>query len=115
MKSLAWLGPALAFLAAGCGDSSGNGGDASLPPDLAVPPDQAMLGPDLAKLPAPTLTSVSPSRGSALGATKIVLTGDHFLSGAQVFVDERPAMGASIDPPTQITALTPAHARGAVS
>ena len=64
---------------------------------------------------APTLTSISPASGSSAGGTSVTLTGTN-LTGASVTFSGTPATSAVVDPTgTQITAITPAHATGAVS
>ncbi|HXI29826.1 MAG TPA: fibronectin type III domain-containing protein, partial [Vicinamibacterales bacterium] len=62
----------------------------------------------------PTLANVAPATGSAAGGTEITVTGDDFLLGATVSVGGTPATSARVVSPTTITAVTAAHAPGAV-
>jgi len=65
--------------------------------------------------PAPTVTSISPSSGTAAGGTPVTITGTGFLAGATVKLGGTTATGVSVVSSTSITATTPAHAAGAVS
>ena len=64
--------------------------------------------------PAPTVTSVSPSVGSAAGGATITITGTD-LAGATAVSVGGTAVNFSVISPTSITATTPAHTAGAVS
>ena len=69
-----------------------------------------------AYLAAPTLGSVSPVAGPTAGGTAVTLSGTGFRTGMQVSFGGVPATGVSVSPGgTQLTAVTPAHAAGAVS
>jgi hypothetical protein len=65
----------------------------------------------------PTITSMSPSCGPISGGTSVVITGNYFtgLSGATaVKFGDLNAADYTVDSATQITAVSPAHALGAV-
>jgi len=64
--------------------------------------------------PAPTLTRVSPASGGLAGGTTVTLSGADFAPGAAVRFDGLLADVTAVLPGA-ITALTPAHAAGAVS
>ncbi|MBX5480258.1 MAG: IPT/TIG domain-containing protein [Myxococcaceae bacterium] len=66
--------------------------------------------------PAPTVVTLSPSSGSDLGGEAVVITGTGFFPGATVLFDNVPvpASDVTVDGPTQITVVTPAHAFGTV-
>lgn len=55
---------------------------------------------------APAITAVSPSNGSALGGTRITLTGDNFLPGARVSIGGNPAFAVAVGSSTTLTATT---------
>jgi IPT/TIG domain len=63
----------------------------------------------------PTLTSVSPNSGLAVGGTAVTLTGTNFASGATVTFGGTAATNVTVSNSTTITATTPAHAAGAVT
>ncbi|MEU4317677.1 ice-binding family protein [Nocardia fluminea] len=65
-------------------------------------------------VPAPTLTSVNPSSGTAAGGTTVVLTGTNLTGVTAVSFGGTPATSFTVNSSTQITAVTPAHAAGAV-
>jgi phosphatidylserine/phosphatidylglycerophosphate/cardiolipin synthase-like enzyme len=60
---------------------------------------------------APSISNVSPSRGTASGGAQITITGTNFAAGAQVFVANRSATVVTATT-TSITALTPANTTG---
>jgi large repetitive protein len=64
--------------------------------------------------PAPTVVSVSPSSGTIAGGTAITISGTNFLAGATVKLGGVAASGVTVVGATSITAVTPAHAAGAV-
>ncbi len=66
-------------------------------------------------LPAPTLTSVSPSNGPSTGGTSVTLTGTDFVSGATVLFGSMAAASVTFNSDTSLTAVTPAEAVGTVS
>jgi hypothetical protein len=65
--------------------------------------------------PAPTVTSIAPSTGTANGGTSVTITGTGFLSGATVSLGGTAATSVNVVGATSITATTPAHAAGAVT
>ncbi len=64
--------------------------------------------------PAPTVTGIAPSSGTANGGTGVTITGTGFLSGATVTFGGTAATGVTVTSSTTITATTPAHAVGPV-
>jgi hypothetical protein len=65
--------------------------------------------------PAPTLTSISPTSGTASGGKTVTITGTGFLTGATVSLGGTAATGVTVVSSTSITATTAAHAAGAVN
>ncbi|MBF6223139.1 IPT/TIG domain-containing protein [Nocardia abscessus] len=59
-------------------------------------------------VPAPALTSVSPSSGSAAGGTTVTLTGTGLSTAGAVSFGSTPATSFTVDSDTQITAVSPA-------
>jgi hypothetical protein len=64
--------------------------------------------------PAPTVTSIAPSSGSADGGTSAVITGTNLTTATQVLFGTTPATSFVVNSPTQITAVAPAHAAKSV-
>jgi len=64
--------------------------------------------------PAPTLTTVSPAEGSALGGTQLTLGGTNFESGATVSVGGAAATQVIVLSPTAIQCLSPPGTPGVV-
>ncbi|MEI6274226.1 MAG: IPT/TIG domain-containing protein, partial [Phycisphaerae bacterium] len=62
---------------------------------------------------APTITTVSPTSGSAGGGTLITITGTNFIAGATVTVGGAAATSVVVVSATSITAQTPAGTTGA--
>ncbi len=62
----------------------------------------------------PTISSVNPPAGSIGGATSVVITGSGFLTASSVEFGGLNATSYTINSDTQITAITPEHAAGAV-
>lgn len=63
----------------------------------------------------PTVTSVTPSAGSTAGGTAVVLTGSNFDASCSSVTFGGAAAGSfTLVSPTEIDAVTPAHAAGAV-
>lgn len=62
--------------------------------------------------PAPNLTSISPTSGTASGGTTVTLTGTNFISGASVAFGGVAATGETVSSSTSMTAVAPAHAAG---
>ena len=67
---------------------------------------------------APTISDVEPNQGSELGGTSVVITGTGFSNGvtcpADVTFGGTPATSCVVNNDTQITAVAPPHAVGAV-
>lgn len=63
---------------------------------------------------APTFTSIAPASGSTEGGNMVIITGTGFTGTTGVTFDGIAATGVTVDSDTQITAITPAHAVGAV-
>jgi hypothetical protein len=66
-------------------------------------------------VPAPTVTSVTPNSGSAIGGTSITISGTGFLSGATVSLGGTAASNVNVVNSTSLTATTAAHATGTVN
>jgi hypothetical protein len=64
--------------------------------------------------PAPTISSVWPNSGPAVGGTVVTITGTAFQSGATVTFGQSPAAAFVFNSATQLQATTPAHAEGIV-
>ncbi len=65
--------------------------------------------------PAPTVSAITPTSGTANGGTAVTITGTGFLAGATVKLGGTSATGVTVVSSTSITATTAAHAAGAVS
>ncbi len=65
--------------------------------------------------PAPTVSSINPTSGTANGGTPVTITGTGFASGATVSLGGAAASGVTVVSSTTITATTAAHAAGAVN
>ncbi|MDQ1484414.1 MAG: hypothetical protein QOJ62_107 [Actinomycetota bacterium] len=65
-------------------------------------------------VPAPTITSFTPTSGPAIGGTSVVITGTAFTTTTAVAFGGTPATSYIVDSDTQITAFSPAGA-GAVT
>ena len=59
-------------------------------------------------VPAPVVTSLSPSTGPALGGTTVVITGSSLLGATAVSFGSSAASSYTVDSATQITATSPA-------
>ncbi|MDQ2701875.1 MAG: IPT/TIG domain-containing protein [Pseudomonadota bacterium] len=66
------------------------------------------------QVPAPTITGLSPASGPTAGGTSIVITGSHFTGATVVTLGGTAATSHTVDSDTQVTAVVPAHAAGAV-
>src|SRR4051812_30263546 len=69
-------------------------------PDLAIPD----AGADLAMHRAPTLSAVTPGRGSTVGGGALTLDGQNFAAGAMVSIAGAAATQVSVISETRITA-----------
>ena len=65
--------------------------------------------------PAPAVTGVSPNSGSTAGGASVTITGTNFVTGASVTFGGTAASSVNVTSGTSITAVTPAHAAGAVA
>jgi hypothetical protein len=68
----------------------------------------------LVGLPAPTVSSITPSSGPVAGNTQVSVTGTGFQVGATVSFDGTSGAGIVILSETEIECFTPPHAAGAV-
>jgi hypothetical protein len=64
--------------------------------------------------PPPSISGVSPSRGSSQGGAGVTIAGGNFQSGARVLFGGVPAASVVFSGATSMKAVTPAHAAGAV-
>ncbi|MCW2495775.1 IPT/TIG domain-containing protein [Jatrophihabitans sp.] len=62
---------------------------------------------------APDITGITPNVGTASGGTPVTITGDNLDTATAVLFAGTPATNWTIDSPTQITAVAPAHTSGA--
>ena len=64
---------------------------------------------------APVIFAVSPSTGPQAGGTAVIITGTNLTGATQVLFGGTPATGVTVNQAgNQITAITPAHAGGAI-
>ena len=63
---------------------------------------------------APTVTSLSPTSGTTLGGTTVTITGTNLTGATAVTIGGVAATSFTVVNATTITAVTPAHAAGAV-
>ncbi|MBC7428950.1 MAG: IPT/TIG domain-containing protein, partial [Bacteriovorax sp.] len=63
----------------------------------------------------PTVTSVAPISGFAIGGTIVTVSGTNFISGASVTLGGSSCTGATVVNSSTITCTAPAHATGVVS
>lgn len=56
---------------------------------------------------APRLASLGPDFGPVAGGAEVVLLGEHFQAGAQVYFGDRPAQSAAVAGPGRINAIAP--------
>lgn len=66
-------------------------------------------------MPAPTVSSISPSNGTYAGGTSVTITGTNFTGATGVTLGGSPATSLTVDSDTSITCTTPAHSAGVVS
>jgi len=64
---------------------------------------------------APTVTSIAPTSGFAIGGTAVTITGTGFLAGASVDFGGSACASITVVSPTSITCTTAAHAAGAIT
>jgi len=65
-------------------------------------------------VPAPTIISLLPTSGPAVGGTLVSIAGANFLAAATVSFGGEPATPVTVTSSAQIDAVTPAHAAGVV-
>lgn len=65
--------------------------------------------------PSPAITNFAPSSGPTTGGTTVTISGSNFVSGATVTFDTNAATNVNVVSDTSITAVSPAHAAGAVN
>jgi hypothetical protein len=94
----------------------GTGRAVSVAVAATVTPTIAGAAPNLQSRPPapPTVTDVTPSKGSTAGGTKVVITGTGFTDADAVTFGGTVATIIGIDSDTQITVTAPAHASGTV-
>ncbi len=63
-------------------------------------------------LPAPTLSSISPTSGPIAGGTVVTLTGTGFVNGATVYFGVAQATSVTFNSATSLTATSPAYSAG---
>ena len=66
-------------------------------------------------MPAPTVTSISPSIGGTVGGATVTLTGTNFTGTTGVTIGGAACTSVSVVNPTTITCVTPAGTRGEAS
>jgi hypothetical protein len=66
-------------------------------------------------VPAPTISTVSPTSGLTSGGTTLTISGTNFINVTGVTVGGTAATGVTATSATTLSAVTPAHAAGAVS
>ena len=60
----------------------------------------------------PTVTSISPTTGSAAGGTTVTITGTGLTGASAVSFGGTPATGVTVVSPTSVTAVSPSHTAG---
>ncbi|NVI85585.1 putative Ig domain-containing protein, partial [Janthinobacterium sp. BJB401] len=65
-------------------------------------------------IPAPTVTSISPTAGPTAGGGSVIITGTGFTGATAVTFGATPATGFTVNSATQITATAPAGSSGTV-
>jgi IPT/TIG domain len=68
----------------------------------------------MSTLPAPAVSSLSPTLGPDLGGTAVTVLGAHFQPGAHLTFDGVDASGVQVQSDTAIAVIAPAHAAGVV-
>ena len=66
-------------------------------------------------VPAPTISSLTPTSGSTTGGTKVTIKGSHLTGTSKVQFGTSTATGVKVTSPTKVTATAPAHAAGSVA
>ena len=65
--------------------------------------------------PAPTAVSIAPNSGPTAGGTSVTITGTRLPAGSNIESGRDGGHGLTLASSTSITAITPAHAAGAVN
>ena len=99
MRKMPHRGVLLLAFAIGFAACAGQTPSGPTPPPPGAPPS------------APTVTAISPSTGSTVRPTPVMISGTGFLAGATVRVDIV-AVSATVVNSTTISAIVPAHAAG---
>jgi hypothetical protein len=81
---------------------------------VMTPSASALLAGGFTYLPAPVLTAASPGSGPVSGGATVILSGSGLAGATGVTFDGVPAASFTVNSATSITAVTPAHAAGAV-
>ena len=93
-----------------------SGGNYTPPPDMEVQVDleaaDLAVPPDMTTLPAPTITSVSPTSAVNNAMTPLTITGTNFRAGATVTVGGAACTQVTVVSPTQLTFQAPARPVG---
>ena len=92
---------------------AGNAGAATV--TVTVSGQSGSLSNGFTYIAPPTVTSVSPNNGPAVGGTTITITGTNFATGAAVIFGGAAATNVGVTNSTTITATTPAGTAGAVT
>jgi len=67
-----------------------------------------------APVPPPAVAGLDPISGSTAGGTSVTITGTGFINVTSVILGDSAAVDFTVDSPTQITAVAPAHDAGKV-
>jgi len=81
---------------------------------VSTPAGMVKLAGGFTYVAVPAISGVNPVSGSPAGGTSVVLTGSNFTGATAVTLGGAAATSFTVDSATQITAVTPAHAAGAV-
>lgn len=96
------------------GLTSACGGGSPLSPTPVAAPSRLIAGTTAVSPLGVVIAAVSPPSGPTSGATPITITGEDFAEGAIVLLGDLPALDVVVLSSMAITAITPAHAEGAV-
>jgi hypothetical protein len=103
-NAAATIGSPISSLAAG----------AAVPTSLYAAGDSFVIDVGPSAGPPPTVTALAPASGRTAGGTAVTITGTGFVNGATVTIGGSAATSVVVASATSITAVTPAHAAGAV-
>lgn len=82
-------------------------GGTVVPTETGSPEPESRLNVSATLLPPPTITSITPAKGSVVGGGKVVITGANFASVSGVSFGATPAKSFTVDSEAQITAIAP--------